>query len=281
MIVSGLLAAMKIMAGLRGHSASVVADGFESAADVFASGLVLIGLILAARPADENHPYGHGRFETLTGLLLGFFLLAAGALIAWHGIAGVGDALVPSSWTVIPLVVSIFAKAGLVFVKYRHGKSIGSSSLIADAANDAIDIVSGLVALAALSLTLWRPVGFAHADHYGAFAVGIIVIVTAMRVMQQSSMHLMDTMPEDAAMDQVRNVAMSVEEVKGVEKCFARKTGLQYHVDLHLEVDPLITVRSSHEIAQRVREKIRDEIPWVADVLVHVEPYEGLPSRRT
>ena len=104
----------------------------------------------------------------------------------------------------IPLVVSIFAKAGLVVVKYRHGRNIGSSSLIADAANDAIDIVSGLVALGALSLTLWRPVEFAHADHYGAFAVGIIVIVTALRVMQQSSMHLMDTMPEDAAMAEVR-----------------------------------------------------------------------------
>src|SRR4051812_30033959 len=121
MVVSGLLAIMKIIAGLKGHSAAVVADGFESAADVFASGLVLIGLILAARPADENHPYGHGRVETLTGLLLGFFLFCAGVLIAMHGLFGSGDAQLPHSWAVTPLIISIFAKGGLVLVKYTHG----------------------------------------------------------------------------------------------------------------------------------------------------------------
>ena len=275
MVVSALLAIMKLTAGWRGHSASVVADGFESTADVFASGLVLIGLIIAERPPDENHPYGHGRVETLTGLLLGFVLFCAGALIAWHGLTGAADALTPARWAIIPLVVSIIAKMGLVFIKYRHGRSIGSSSLLADAANDGIDILSGTVALAALSLTLWKPVEFLRADHYGAFAVGIIVIISAVRVMLNTSMHLVDTMPDDEAMAKIRDVALSVRNVEGVEKCFARKTGLQYHVDLHLEVDPEITVRASHEIAGRVRDKIREEIPWVADVLVHVEPWPG------
>src|SRR3954471_15849661 len=112
MVVSALLAAMKITIGYQGNSASVVADGFESAADVFASGLVLVGLLIAARPADENHPYGHGRVETLAGLLLGFFLFCAGVLIAYHGLFGADDAQVPHSWTVIPLVISILAKSG-------------------------------------------------------------------------------------------------------------------------------------------------------------------------
>jgi cation diffusion facilitator family transporter len=275
MAVSGALAIVKLTAGWRGHSASVLADGLESTADVFASGLVLIGLIIAARPADENHPYGHGRVEILTGLLLGYFLFCAGGLIAWHGLTGSADALKPAPWTVIPLIISICAKMGLVLIKYRHGRTIGSSSLLADAANDGIDILSGSVALGALSLTLWKPVDFMRADHYGAFAVGIIVIVSAIRVMMQTSMHLMDTMPDDAAMAKIRDVALSVRDVEGVEKCFARKTGLRYHVDLHLEVDPEITVRASHEIAGRVRDRIREEIPWVADVLVHVEPWPG------
>jgi len=275
MVVSGLLAVMKIIAGLQGHSVSVVADGFESAADVFASGLVLVGLILSARPADENHPYGHGRLETLTGLMLGFFLFCAGVLIARHGLFGSDDAIPPHSWTVIPLVISIIAKAGLVTVKYTQGNRIGSSSLLADAANDAVDILSGTVALVALSLTLWRPADFARADHYGAFAVGLIVIATSLRIMHESSLHLMDTMPDDKDIARVREAAMRVPDVLGVEKCFARKTGLKYHVDLHLEVDPNITVRHSHEIAGRVREQIRDEITWVADVLIHVEPWPG------
>ncbi|MES1261800.1 MAG: cation diffusion facilitator family transporter [Acidobacteriota bacterium] len=275
MVVSGLLAILKIIVGLKGHSAAVVADGFESAADVFSSGLVLVGLILAARPADENHPYGHGRAETLTGLLLGFFLLCAGLLIARQGLFGASDPLTPHWWALVPLIVSIFAKGGLVAVKHTQSRRIGSSSLRADAANDAIDMLSGTVALGALSLTLWKPMEFARADHYGAFAVGLIVIATSFRVMHEASLHLMDTMPDDVAMARVREVALGVRDVKGVEKCFARKTGLKYHVDLHLEVDPDITVQASHGIAKRVREKIREEIPWVADVLVHVEPWPG------
>jgi|SRR5579863_372282 len=280
MVVSGLLAILKITVGGFAHSAAVSADGFESATDVITSGLVLIGLTLAARPADDNHPYGHGRVEILVGLLLGFVLACAGCGIAWHGLTGAADEKhVPASYAIWPVIVSIAAKLGLVVVKYRHGRQIGSSSLVADAANDGIDMLSGLVALGALSLTLFDPARFLRADHYGAFAVGLIVVATAARVMYESAMQLMDTMPDASSMSRIREVALSVRDVAGVEKCFARKTGLKYHVDLHLEVDPEITVRASHEIATRVRDRIRQQLPWVADVLVHVEPYPGLRMR--
>ncbi|MDP9054661.1 MAG: cation diffusion facilitator family transporter [Acidobacteriota bacterium] len=275
MIVSGLLAVLKITVGGFAHSAAVSADGFESATDVFTSGLVLIGLRLAARPADENHPYGHGRVEIVVGLLLGFILGSAGCAIAWSGLTGAVMST-PSAYAVWPLLISIAAKGWLLIAKYRQGKEIGSSSLLADAANDGMDMLSGIVALVALSLTLIDPEGFLRADHYGAFAVGLIVVGTACRVVYESSMHLMDTMPDERSMSRIREVAMSVADVAGVEKCFARKTGFKYHVDLHLEVDPEITVRASHEIATRVRDRIRQQLPWVADVLVHVEPYPGL-----
>jgi len=276
MVVSGVLAILKITVGWLAQSAAVSADGFESATDVLTSGLVLIGLILAARPADENHPYGHGRVEILIGLLLGFILACAGFGIAWHGLNGAADEKhVPASYAVWPLIVSIGAKFWLVVVKSRHGRQIGSASLVADAANDGIDMLSGTVALGALSLALFDPARFLRADHYGAFAVGLIVIATACRVMYESAMHLMDTMPDERSMSRIREVALSVRDVAGVEKCFARKTGFKYHVDLHLEVDPEITVRASHEIAARVRDKIRQQLPWVADVLVHVEPWLG------
>jgi cation diffusion facilitator family transporter len=276
MIVSALLAILKITIGTLAHSAVVSADGFESATDVFTSGLVLVGLFLAARPADENHPYGHGRVEILTGLLLGGVLVCAGAGISWHGLTGAADATnVPASYAMWPLVISIIAKFWLLWTKFRHGRQIGSSSLVADAANDAMDMLSGVVALLALSLTLSDPGRFLRADHYGAFVVGLIVIGAGLRVMYESSMQLMDTMPDEYSMARIREVALSVRDVAGVEKCFARKTGFKYHVDLHLEVDPEITVRASHEIATRVRDHIRNELPWVADVLVHVEPYPG------
>ena len=111
--------------------------------------------------------------------------------------------------------------------------------------------------------------------------IELIVIATAIRVAYEASMHLMDTMPEDQAMDDIRRAAASVPDVVGIEKCYARKTGLKYHVDLHLEVDPEITVRASHEIAGRVREKVCDKLPWVADVLIHVEPAPERSEQRS
>jgi cation diffusion facilitator family transporter len=244
---------------------------------------VLAALIVAARPPDENHPYGHGRAETLAGFVIGFFLLDAGVLIAWHGISGAADVTEPPHWWAIwPLAISIVAKGAMVILKREQARATGSQALRADAANDAIDMLSGFTALAALSLTLWRPGEFPRADHYGAFFVGLIVIVTAFRVMHDASTHLMDTMPGDAEMQTIRRVALGVPDVLGVEKCFARKTGLRYHVDLHLEVDPAISVRDSHTIAERVRRHIRAQLPWVQDVLVHVEPYPGvIPASHT
>jgi cation diffusion facilitator family transporter len=281
MVVSGLLGALKIGVGVAGHSAAVTADGFESAADVFTSGMVLVGMKLAARPPDENHPYGHGRVEILTGLLLGFLLFGAGLIIALRAWTGAGNvAAPPAAYAIWPVLISIGVKFAMVTYKRRAAKEFSSSALRADAANDAVDIVSGVVALTALLLTLRYQDRFPHADQYGAFIVGAIVMATAVRVAYEAAMHLMDTMPDDIAMEDIRKAAVTVPDVVGVEKCFARKTGLKYHVDLHLEVDPDITVRASHDIAQRVRERVCELLPWVADVLVHVEPAPGHMEKR-
>jgi cation diffusion facilitator family transporter len=273
MVVSGTLAIVKIVTGLMAGSTSVVADGLESAGDVFASGLVFLGLTVAAKPPDWNHPYGHGRAETITGMGVGLILLATGFTISFHALRQVGQPhQPPAMFAIWPLIASIGIKSILAGVKYRIGKKIGSAALGADAWNDAVDIVSGLAALVAVALTLYDPERFLAADHYGGFAVGLIVIFTGIRVARDTGTQLMDTMPDDRMMRTIRDVARQVSGVEGVEKCFARKTGLQYHVDLHLEVDPDITVRSSHDIAEQVRTRIRHDLDWVADVLVHVEP---------
>jgi divalent metal cation (Fe/Co/Zn/Cd) transporter len=126
--------------------------------------------------------------------------------------------------------------------------------------------------MTALGLTLYDPGRFLAADAWGGFGVGLIVIFTALNVVRGTSWQLMDTMPSESLMEHVRQVALQVPGVRDVEKCYARKTGLQYHVDLHLGVDPEITVRASHEIASQVRARLRRQLEWVADVLVHVEP---------
>ena len=273
MAVSGALAAIKITAGMMGHSTAVVADGLESVGDVFASGIVLLGLTLAAKPADWDHPYGHGRVETVTGLFVGFMLVLAGLAISGNAVRLIGSTTRPlSAFVIWPLAGSAVAKGLLSSVKFHYGKKIRSAALVADAWNDSVDILSALAALVAVSFTIVAPHRFASADHWGAFAVGLIVIFTGLRVTRDTTLQLMDTMPDTESMEKVRAAAETVPGVRGVEKCYARKTGLQYHVDLHLEVDPEITVRQSHVIATQVRIVIKETLTWVADVLVHVEP---------
>jgi cation diffusion facilitator family transporter len=273
MLVSGALAVIKIAFGISGHSTAVVADGLESAADVIASGFVLFGLTLAAKPADDNHPYGHGRVETLTGLLIGLVLMVGGALISWSAIHRVGQPHEPlAAFVVWPLIISIAAKAGLSSLKFRYGRKLQSGALTADAWNDATDTISAIAALIAVGLTLKDSVRFAEADRYGGFVVGLIVISAGVRVTRETAMQLMDTMPDARLIAQIREAAFAVRGVRGVEKCFARKTGFKYHVDLHLEVDPEMTVRQSHQLAHQVQLNILSRLDWVADVLVHVEP---------
>ena len=273
MAVSGALAAIKIVAGMLGHSTSVVADGVESAADVVASGFVLLGLTLAANPADSNHPYGHGRAETLTGFMLGLALVVAGGTISYRSLENVhGVGQPPAAFVIWPLLLSATVKSLLAALKFRYGRRILSAALVADAWNDFTDVLSAMAALIAVGLALYDPVRLHAADHYGGAIVGLIVISTGLRVTREAGSQLMDTMPGEAVLSRIRGVALSVAGVRGVEKCYARKTGLQYHVDLHLEVDPNMTVRESHDIATDVRIRIKETLHWVADVLVHVEP---------
>ena len=273
MLVSGALAAIKIVAGLSGHSTAVVADGLESSADVVASGFVLFGLTLAAKPADENHPYGHGRVETLTGLLIGLVLMVGGAVISWNSIRRVGRPHeLLQAFVIWPLMISIAAKTGLASLKFHYGRKLGSDALTADAWNDATDTISAFAALIAVGLTLKNQLRFAEADRYGGFVVGLIVVSAGIRVVRETTMQLMDTMPEARLIGQIREAARAVPGVRGVEKCYARKTGFKYHVDLHLEVDPEMTVRRSHELGHEVQLHILESLDWVADVLVHVEP---------
>lgn len=272
MSVGAGLAIAKIWIGLNAGSTSVVSDGCEAAGDVLSSGIVYAGLWLASKPPDYEHPYGHGRYETLAGLAVGALLLLAGAAIFWRGVISLGKPAEIAPFALYPLIAAVFIKSALAGFKFRAGRRIGSDSLEADAWHDITDLLSTAVALAAVILTLASRQRFGAADHVGAILIGVIIIFMSVRVVRRTGGHLLDTMPEPRKLSQVRNVALSVPGALAIEKCFARQTGLRYHVDLHLEVDPEMTVRESHEIATAVRASIKERLPWVADVLVHVEP---------
>lgn len=270
---SATLATLNVVVGLIARSTAVVATGVEFAGDVLASAVVFLGLLVAVKPADEDHPYGHGRVETLAAFVVGLILAAGGIGICWTSLQNVGDRHPPPAPAAIVVLVAAIAIRGVLSaVKFRVGRRIQSTSLVADAWNDTVDILAAGTALTAVGLAMYDSERFLAADHYGGFAVGIIVIVTAMRVLRDASFELMDTMPDTAMIERIRAAAAAVPGVAGVDKSYARKTGFQYHVDLHIEVDPELTVAESHVIAGLVRRRVRERVGWVADVLVHVEP---------
>ncbi len=273
-----LLSAAKIWVGLHAGSASVVSDGLEAAGDVLSSGIVYAGLWLASKPPDYEHPYGHGRYETLAGLGVGAMLLLAGAAIFWHGWRHVTERSELQFYTLYPLAAAVILKIALAALKFRTARRIASTALEADGWHDITDLASTTVAILAVAFTLANPRRFGSADHLGGMIIGVIVFFLSIQVVRRTIEQLLDTMPDPSKMSQIREAALRVPGTLGIEKCFARRTGLKYHVDLHLEVDPELTVRESHDIAGQVKNSIKQRLHWVADVLVHVEPF-GLSYR--
>lgn len=274
MAVSGGLCVLKIGVGLAGGSVASVADGLESGGDVLASAVVLTSLMVAARPADFEHPYGHGRAEAAAGQAVGVLLVIGGVLIAGNALAGLDRPRHPPAvYTLWPLLLSAAAKAGLAIVKFRVGRRLGSIGLTADAWNDGVDVLSSSVAAVAVAVAVWWPGSLAGADNIGAAVVGTIVTAVGLGIVRETLTELMDTRPAADFMDRIAAVAAGVEGVRRVETCRARKSGLYFHVDLHVEVDPAITVLDGHRIAHRVKDAVRAAAPEIADVLVHVEPH--------
>ncbi len=168
--------------------------------------------------------------------------------------------------------VAIVLRGIMSAAKFRVGRRLRSFALVADAWNDAVDILSALAALVAVALATYDPVRFLAADHYGGFAVGVVIVITSFSILRDASLELVDTMPESEVTEEIVRISRSVDGVRGIDKVFARKTGLQYHIDLHIEVDPTQTIAASHAIGGRVRATLKRELSWIADVLVHLEP---------
>lgn len=267
-----ILAAAKIWVGLAAGSTAVTSDGVEALADVISSAVVYAGLWLASKPPDAEHPYGHGRYETLAGLAVGGLLFLTAAAIFMRSFSGLNAGGPVRAFAIYPLIGAVIVKVVLATIKFRRGRRMASLALRADAWHDVTDLVSTSVALVAVLFTLADPARFAAADKVGGLVIGVIVFLLAFRLARYTIDQLVDTMPDAGRMAEIRAVAMGVPGAMGIEKCFARRTGLKYHVDLHLEVDPDMTVRESHYIATRVRIEIKETLGWVADVMVHVEP---------
>jgi len=280
MAANVLLAAIKFLAGVFGHSHALVADAVESFADVFSSVVVWRGTVLAAKPADEEHPYGHGKAEPLAAAIVSMLLLVAAVWIAWkafHEIAAPHH--VPMSFTLAVLIVVVIVKEMLFRFVSREGIVVDNPAVRADAAHHRSDAVTSFAAGVGITVALIGGKGYETADDWAAIAAACVIAWNGMRQLQPALEDLMDKAPGHQVRNHIRHLAETTPGVARVEKCFVRKSGHQLYVDMHLEVDPHMTVLRSHEIAHDVKDRIREAMPVVNDVLVHVEPLD-IPAPR-
>jgi len=268
-----LLAIAKGIAGVLGNSFALIADAIESTTDVFSSCLVLFGLKYAARPADENHPYGHGRVEPIITFAVVCFLLVSATIIAIESIHNIQQPhAAPKSFTLIVLAVIVVIKEILYRFVFKKGEETSSSSLKADAWHHRSDAITSLLAFVGIAIAIFMGEGYEAADDWAALLASGFITFNAYLIFRPALGEIMDEHMYDDLVEEIRKVAVNVAGVLGTEKCHVRKVGLVYLVDLHLIVSAEISVSDGHAIAHNLKDAVKLEIPQVSDVLVHVEP---------
>ena len=272
------LTVAKFLAGIFGHSQALIADAVESLADIFSSVIVWRGLVVADTPPDEDHPYGHGKAEPIAAAIVSVMLLLAAGWIAWHSLEGIIEPrLAPSPWTLIVLVVVIVVKEGLFRFVLHEAEHVESSAVATDAWHHRSDAITSAAAFLGISITLIGGKEYEHADNWAALVATCVIGFNGWRLLRPAFNELMDRAPDRELIEKIRAVARTISGVAGVEKTFVRKMGYQFFVDMHVEVDPQMTVERSHLIGHEVKDKVRAQIPSVRDVLIHIEPVKPQP----
>jgi cation diffusion facilitator family transporter len=273
LIVNVLLAAAKILAGVVGHAYVLIADGIESALDVGGSIVIWGGLTFAARPPDTSHPYGHGKAEPIAAVVVALGVLAAALVIAIQSVREIFlPHHAPAPWTLAVLVVAVIVKETLYRYVIRFGQKVDSTAVKTDAWHHRIDAMTSIAAFIGISIALIGGKAWQSADDWAALVACALIGWNGYRLARPALFEIMDTAPRDKFVRSICEAASSVPGVVEVEKCRARKMGLDFYVDLHVGVDGNMSVHEGHEIAHRVKAAIQQGDPRVADVLVHIEP---------
>lgn len=275
MLANIVLAAVKGVAGFFGNSYALIADAIESLTDVFSSFLVLIGLRYASKPADSNHPYGHGKIEPLLTFVVVVFLVLSAGFIAYRSIQHIQEPHpLPKAYTLYVLGAIILGKELIYRMILRKGEEINSTAVKADAWHHRSDAITSLAAFIGIAVARIFGEGYASADDWAALLASVVIVYNAFLIARPALGEIMDEHVYDELVQQIRVVAQEVDGVRGTEKCYVRKAGLDFYVDLHLVVDGAITVQEGHAIAHRVKKHLQLQFPELADVLIHVEPDE-------
>lgn len=268
-----ILACIKFVAGVLGNSYALIADAIESTVDVFSSILVWVGLKYSIKPPDENHPYGHGRFETLSTFLVIGFLLISATIIAIESIRNIRTPHQgPEFFTLYVLGAIIVFKEFSYRYVMRKSKQTNSSSLKADAWHHRSDAITSILAFLGISIALFFGEGYESADDWAALLASGIIVFNAYRIFRPVLGEISDEQLYGEMIEQIRQIALTVPGVEDTEKCHVRKMGMTFYVDLHMIVSGNISVREGHFIAHQLKDEIQRQLPEIADVLVHTEP---------
>ncbi len=272
-IGNACLAIIKGLGGFFGNSYALIADAIESTADILASFLVLFGLKYTNRPADKNHPYGHGRAEPLITFIIVGFLITSATVIAYESFHNIFiPHALPKFWTLFILAPIIIWKEISFQLVMKTAKVTNSSSLKADAWHHRSDAITSITAFIGISIALYFGPGYESADDWAALFAAGFILYNCYHIFRPALGEIMDEHLYDDLIDEIRTVSKTVHGVIDTEKCFIRKSGMKYHVDLHAIVDGNINVREGHDIAHLLKDTLREKIPNLGHVLIHVEP---------
>ena len=272
-LVNTLLAITKLIAGIIGNSFALVADAVESIVDIVGSAVVWGALRYGNRPPDQEHPFGHGKAESLAALAVACFVLFAGLAIGAEAIRQLlSPSPVPAPFTLVILLIVIVIKESLFRITRRVARDSRSTVSHSDAWHHRSDAITSLFALLGISIALIGGPDWAAADKWAALAASVVILFNAVRLFREPYSELMDRNDDDIA-DQCQAIALETPAIRAIERSEARKSGRLYRVVMHAEVDPDMTVADSHALTGIVKSNIRERLPSVASVLIHIEPH--------
>lgn len=279
LIINSVLVVVKLVAGIVGTSGALVADGIESTADIFSSLIVWKGLRVSGRAADKDYHFGYGKAESVSAAVVALMLLGAAIAITINAVREIiTPHQLPATFTLYVLAAVIVIKEFLYRRTLRIGKEVESVAVTADAWHHRADAITSISAFIGIAIAIRGGPGWEQADDYAALVAAMIIAVNGVKLLRPAVQDLMDHAPSADLLESVSNIAMTIQDVRAIEKLRARKTGTGYLIDMHIESDPAMSLHDAHIVSGKVKSAICREIPAVQGVLIHMEPHEPKPG---
>ncbi|MEI6647664.1 MAG: cation diffusion facilitator family transporter [bacterium] len=279
-IVNVTLMFVKIITGVVGNSYALIADGIESASDILSSLITWAGFHLSLKPADKEHPYGHGKFESLAGVFSGFSLITAAGLIAYNSVKEIMTPHLAPSWFTLPvLILVVVVKETLSRKVLGASDAVGSHALKGDAWHHRSDAITSAAVAIGITIALFGGKGYEMADDWGALLACIIILINGCLIIKASMHDVLDGSVDQTSIDSVNETTINIYPVVDAEKIRIRKSGIGWFVDMHVRVPAEMTIWEGHALSHKIKAEIMASNKHIYDVMIHLEPSKNPPYR--